>query len=148
MSNTKITKKLRKALWDHYMVDPNSAIGKCTGCEKQIHILEFKCLYQVKIKDDGVPSVDNVKPVCATCLSRTYRRPPAVAEDSVRCKHVLISGDNKGQQCTEIRFEGHEYCQRHLSRKSPCTATCRNGQPCSNLAKKGGELCSIHARVV
>jgi len=66
MPRKSIPKTLKNQVWDTY-VGKKHGVGKCFCCKKEIDSKIFDCGHVVSVKMGGPTTVENMRPVCATC---------------------------------------------------------------------------------
>ena len=61
-----IPKSLRNKVWD-ITIGKQQGVGPCYCCKNEIDSKNFECGHIVAVKDGGTNTLNNLKPICATC---------------------------------------------------------------------------------
>ena len=66
MPRKTIPKTLKNQVWDTY-VGKKHGIGKCFCCKKEIDSKNFDCGHIISVKDGGLTTIENMRPLCSPC---------------------------------------------------------------------------------
>jgi 5-methylcytosine-specific restriction endonuclease McrA len=62
-----IPKSLKKCVWDKY-IGADKGTAKCVCCNHQdIRQIDFHCGHVLAVKNGGLNSIDNLRPICSQC---------------------------------------------------------------------------------
>src|SRR3989339_578429 len=82
-----IPKKVKNDLWINYFGQQN-ATGKCYVCRSEIHITKFEAGHVVPDSMGGLPTVENLRPICGGCNK-------AIGKENLYSFKVRYYPDNK-----------------------------------------------------
>ena len=66
MPRKSIPKALKNKVWDTY-IGREKGVGECFCCKCEIDSKVFDCGHVVSVKNGGLNTLENMRPVCATC---------------------------------------------------------------------------------
>jgi len=66
MSRKSIPKSLKNKVWDHY-IGLEKGLGNCYCCNNEIDSKNFECGHVIAVKNKGINSLYNLRPVCSCC---------------------------------------------------------------------------------
>lgn len=84
-----------------------------------------------------------------TIVDNTDIKTPSSNPDEELCAHILLSGKNKGKNCSNKLVKGKQYCRSHLPSGCMFTLTTgiKVGQCCGKLISDksiSGKYCKVH----
>lgn len=97
-----IPKSVKDKVWDTY-IGKEKGIGKCYCCQEEIDSKKFDCGHIEAVANGGSNTVENLKPICATCnksmgtqnleefKNQYFSKPNKLYSKCTFCKRVFFS---------------------------------------------------------